>query len=159
MNLSWFPLSIFGAFIYGSFSFSLALVSEKIKNNESVQFGYGILLMIIQIPLVFIIFGIWAYKNKNDYKILVKNLNWKILALTLAFGILINPAHAMVINAGGSIGQQTMYSLAIIPVLIGSWFFFRERLNLQQWSGLILAGIGAFLMSYKNEKETLAFIE
>ena len=65
MNLSWFPLSIFGAFIYGSFSFSLALVSEKIKNNESVQFGYGILLMIIQIPLVFIIFGIWAYKKQK----------------------------------------------------------------------------------------------
>ena len=149
MNISWIPLSILSDFIYGSFSFSLTLVSDKIKNNESVQFGYGILLMIIQIPIVFIIFAIWAYKNKNDYKILVKNLDWKILALTLAFGILINPAHAMVINAGGSIGQQTMYSLAILPVLFGGWFILKERLTIMQWIGIVLAGSGTILMNSK----------
>ena len=85
-------------------------------------------------------------------------MDWKIILLTIAVGFLIGPVHTLVINAGGSIGQQTMYTLAIIPVLLGSWFFFKESLSLKQWVGLVFAGIGAFLMTSKETESMESMI-
>ena len=42
-----------------------------------------------------------------------------------------------------------MMSLSIIPIILGSRLFLGEVLTNKQWLGLILAGIGAFLMGSK----------
>ena len=152
MKSYWFPLSLFGALIYGSFSLLLELVSPKIKSSESAQFGYGLILAVIQIPIVIIAYGLWHYYNPKDSKILIKNLDWKIIAATIVVGFLIGPVHTLVINAGGTVGQQTMYSLAIIPVLLGGWFFLKERLTKKQWVGIGCAALGAYLMSTSKDK-------
>ena len=103
-------------------------------------------------------YAIWRNKEKNTAIMLEKNISWKIVALTLVVSIMITPMHALVINQGGSVGQQMMYALAIIPVLIGSRIFFNERLNNKQIAGLVLAGLGAFLMGSKTA-ETFDTIE
>ena len=158
MKFNWVPLSLFGALIYGSFSLLLGLISPKIKQDEDAQFGYGIFLTFLQVPISIIFYLIWAKLNPKSNKVLIKNVDWKIILLTIAVGFLINPAHTMVINAGGSVGQQTMYSLAIIPVLLGSWFFFKETLSMKQWLGLVFAGIGAFLMASKETESMESMI-
>lgn len=153
MKNYWIGLSLFGAFIYGSFSLLLELVDPKIKADESAQFGYGIFLAVIQIPIIIISYLLWHYYNPKSRKVLLKNINWKLIAVTIIAGFLIGPVHTLVINAGGSIGQQTMYSLAIIPVLIGGRIFLKEKLNIKQWGGILFAALGAYLMSTGEHKE------
>tara|TARA_A200000113_G_scaffold106241_1_gene95461 strand:+ start:1562 stop:2047 length:486 start_codon:yes stop_codon:yes gene_type:complete len=157
-SLSWIPLSLIGALFYGTFSFMLSFVDDKIKKSESAQFGYGMILAIASGILAAIMYAIWRIKEKNTAIMLEKNISWKIVALTLVVSIMITPMHALVINQGGSVGQQMMYALAIIPVLIGSRIFFNERLNNKQIAGLMLAGLGAFLMGSKTA-ETFDAIE
>ena len=149
-NLTWFPLSLLGALFYGTFSFMLSFVDSKIKRSESAQFGYGMILAMASGLLAAIMYVIWRIKDKNTAIMLEQNISWKIVAATLVVSIMITPMHALVINQGGSVGQQTMYALAIIPVLIGSRIFFGERLNNKQIAGLVLAGIGSFLMGSKT---------
>ena len=68
----------------------------------------------------------------------------------ILFAVSTNPVHSIVINAGGSLGQQTMYSLAIaIPVLIAGYFISSESLKSIQWLGILLAVIGTVLMNSK----------
>lgn len=152
MKNYWFPLSLIGAAIYGSFSLLLELVDPKIKADENAQFGYGLILAVIQIPIIIISYGVWHLYNPKARKVLINNLNWKIIAMTILFGFSIGPVHTLVINAGGSVGQQTMYSLAIIPVLVGGWFFLKESLSRKQWIGIIFAAVGAYLMSTGTDK-------
>jgi drug/metabolite transporter (DMT)-like permease len=152
MKSYWLPLSLFGALIYGSFSLLLELISPKIKSSESAQFGYGLILAVIQIPIVIIAYSLWHYYNPKDSKILIKNLDWRIITATILVGFLIGPVHTLVINAGGSVGQQTMYSLAILPVLIGGWVLMKERLTKKQWVGIGCAALGAYLMSTGKDK-------
>lgn len=152
MKNYWFPLSLFGAFIYGSFSLLLELVAPKIKADENAQFGYGLILAVIQIPLIIISYSVWHMYNPKSRKVLINNLDWKIIVATIVFGFLIGPVHTLVINAGGSVGQQTMYSLAIIPVLLGGWFFLKENLTRKQWIGIVFAALGAYLMSTSKDK-------
>ena len=152
MKNYWFPLSLFGAIIYGSFSLLLEMISPKIKADENAQFGYGLILAVIQIPIIIISYSIWHFYNPKSRKVLIKNLDWKIIAATIVIGFLIGPVHTLVINAGGSIGQQTMYSLAIIPVLIGGWFLLKETLTRKQWAGIAFAALGAYLMSTGKDK-------
>jgi len=149
-KMSWVPLSLLGATLYGSFSFMLSFVDPKIKKSESAQFGYGTLLVIISGILGTIIHSVWRVYDKQAAAILDKHISWWVIAVTLIFSIMISPMHALVINQGGSVGQQMMYSLAIIPVLIGSRYFFGEQLSAKQWAGLAFAGVGAFLMSSKT---------
>tara|TARA_B100000035_G_C20990468_1_gene549903 strand:- start:140 stop:616 length:477 start_codon:yes stop_codon:yes gene_type:complete len=158
MKVNWVPLALLGAIIYGSFSFLLSAISPKIKQDEDAQFGYGIFIPFLQVPISILFYLIWAKLNPKSNKILIKNVDWKIILLTIAVGFLIGPVHTLVINAGGSIGQQTMYTLAIIPVLLGSWFFFKESLSLKQWIGLVFAGIGAFLMTSKETESMESMI-
>lgn len=149
-SLTWVPLSLLGALFYGTFSFMLSFVDSKIKKSESAQFGYGMILAIVSGMLAAVMYFVWRIKDKKTAIMLEQNIDWKIIALTLVVSIMITPMHALVINQGGSVGQQTMYALAIIPVLVGSRIFFGERLSYKQITGLILAGIGSFLMSSKT---------
>ena len=148
--ITWIPLSLFGAFLYGTFSFMLSFVDKKIKNSESAQFGYGMILAMGSGIIALIVYLAWKHKEPKTAKMLEGNMNWKIIIITLLFSVMITPAHTLVINQGGSVGQQMMYSLAIIPVLVGSRYFFKEKLNTKQWIGLVFAGIGAYLMSGKT---------
>ena len=150
--INWLPLSIIGAFLYGMFSFLLSFIDPKIKENESAQFGYGMILGITSGILALIMYFIWRYNNNKTAIMLEQKINWKIVALTLLFSIMITPMHTLVINKGGSVGQQTMYALAIIPVLVGSKYIYQEKLSKQQILGLVLAGIGAYFMSGKDVK-------
>ena len=148
--IDWVPIALFGALIYGSFSLMLAMVDKKIRSDKLAQVGYGLILSMcsgVVAALIFFLFYKKHYKKHAD--VVLQNINWKIVIGTLIFSVLIQPTHTMVMNEGGSIGQQTMYSLAIIPVLLGTWFFFGEVLTIKQWIGLVFAGIGAFLMGYK----------
>lgn len=147
MKSNWFPFSLLGAFIYGSYSLLLEMVSPELKAHQGAQFGYGLLLVVLQTPIILLLYKLWSMYNKEDNKILLKNLNWKIMLSTMLFNVLIGPVHILVINAGGSVGQQAMYSLAIIPVLIGGRIIFKESLNLKQWLGIGMAASGAYLMS------------
>lgn len=148
--ITWIPLSLFGAFMYGTFSFMLSFVDDNIRKSISAQFGYGMILVILSGIIALFMYLGWKYREPKTAKMLEKNLNWSVIVVTLLFSIMITPAHTLVINKGGSVGQQTMYSLAIIPVLVGSWYFYEEHLNHKQWIGLIFAGIGAYLMSGKT---------
>ena len=152
MKNYWLSLSIFGAFIYGSFSLLLELVNSKIKADDDAQFGYGLFLAVIQIPIIIIAYSLWHYYNPKSRKVLLKNINWRLMGATIIAGFLIGPVHTLVINAGGSVGQQTMYSLAIIPVIIGGRLFLKEKLNSKQWTGIVFAALGAYLMSTGKDK-------
>ena len=85
-------------------------------------------------------------------KVLLKNINWRLIGATIIAGFLIGPVHTLVINAGGSVGQQTMYSLAILPVIIGGRIFLKEKLNRKQWAGIVFAALAAYLMSTGKDK-------
>lgn len=147
---TWVPLSLLGAFLYGTFSFMLSFVDEKIKKSESAQFGYGMILAIASGILALVMYSVWRMRDKKTAKMLEANIDWRIVVVTLIFSIMITPMHALVINQGGSVGQQTMYALAIIPVLIGSRIVYGEQLSHSQIGGLVIAGIGAYLMSGKS---------
>lgn len=142
----WVPLSLLGAFIYGSMSFSLGFVDKKIKASEWSQFGYGLLVCVFSGTLSLVTLLIWRHFDKKNSAILENNIDWRIFFATVILNAIINPMHSLVMNAGGSVGQQTMYSLAIIPVLAGSRIYFGEVLSMKQWLGLGLAGVGGFLM-------------
>jgi drug/metabolite transporter (DMT)-like permease len=152
MKNYWVPLSIIGAIIYGSFSLLLELVDPAIKKDTNAQFGYGLFLGFVQIPIIIISYALWYYLYPESRKVLLKNINWKIIALTIIVGILIGPIHTLVINAGGSVGQQTMYSLAIVPVIFGGWYLLKEELTTKQWIGIAFAALGAYLMSSGKHK-------
>ena len=152
MRNYWFSLSLFGAFIYGSFSLLLELVDSKIKADDDAQFGYGLFLAVIQIPIIIIAYSLWHYYNPKSRKVLLKNINWRLIGATIIAGFLIGPVHTLVINAGGSVGQQTMYSLAILPVIIGGRIFLKEKLNRKQWAGIVFAALAAYLMSTGKDK-------
>ena len=149
-SLGWLPLAIIGALIYGSYSLMLMMVHNKIKKDKIAQIGYSFILSmcfgLIITPIYFFYFNI---HHKEKANIILKYIDWKIVLALLMIGLLSGPLHLVVLNAGGSIGQQTMMSLSIIPVLVGSWLFFGQTLNIKQLIGLILAGIGAFLMGSK----------
>ena len=149
-SVGWLPLAIIGALIYGSYSLMLMMVHDKIKKDKIAQIGYSLVLSmcfgLIITPIYFFYFNV---HHKEKANIILKYIDWKIVLALLMIGLLSGPLHLLVLNAGGSIGQQTMMSLSIIPVLVGSWLFFGQTLNIKQLIGLILAGIGAFLMSSK----------
>ena len=152
-DYAWFPLALLGAFVYGSYSFLLSFMDPALKADKNAQLGYGVLLGLLNIPINVIVFYFWdkEYKETSS-KVLWKNINWKILLVTVFIRVLTDPVHAVVINAGGAVAQQTMYSLAIVPVLIGSWVFFKQSLTKKQWVGLILACLGCWLMGDKSKK-------
>ncbi len=156
-DYTWFPLSLIGALVYGGYSMLLSLMNPQLKADKNAQLGYGVLLALVNIPLNIIAFYFCdkEYK-KTASKVLWNNLNWKVVGVTVLIRFLIDPVHAVVINAGGAVAQQTMYSLAIIPVLLGSWIVFKESLTLKQWIGLFMAGGGAWLMGVKSEKKHIA---
>ena len=146
MNSYWLPIALFGAFIYGSFSFLLSFLDKKIKNNYKAQIIFGALLNFPQLILYYILFFIWYLFNKDKIGILIKNINWIIAFITIIFDLLTNPIHALVINAGGSVGQQTMYSLTIFPVIILGYFFLKQKIKIRQIIGILVASFATFLM-------------
>lgn len=146
MGITWLPQALLGAFIYGSYSFLLSYVSPEIKKDQGAQLGYGLTLGLARIPIAIILYVIWAHKQKTSKDTLHKFINWKIILLTLAFGCLIDPVHTLVVNAGGSVGHQTMYSLSILPVLIGSYLIFSKNLNVKNWIGIAASCLGMWLM-------------
>lgn len=150
MKSYWLPLAILGAVIYGTFSLLLGVVSPEIKKDTKAQFGFGLLIAIIAIPLNTTMFFIWKNKYPKSYATLFKYINWPMFLLLVIIAISTNPVHTLVFNAGGSLGQQTMYSLAIVPVILGSALFLKEHLNIKQWIGIVLAGLGTFFMTSKK---------
>lgn len=150
-GVHWVPVALFGALLYGSFSLMFAMVDNNIKNDKLAQIGYGLILSMgsgIVASLIYFLYYRLHYKKQAD--VLMKYINWKVVAITLLCSVMINPIHTLVMILGGSVGQQTMYSLAIVPLLLGMWFYFGETLTMYQWVGLVLAGSGSFLMGYKN---------
>ena len=149
-SVGWVPLALFGALVYGSYSLMLMMVHDKIRKDKIAQVGYSLIFSIcfgiIITPIYFLYFNV---HHKEKANIVLKYIDWKIVLALLVIGLSIGPVHVLVMNAGGSIGQQTMMSLSIVPTLIGSWLFFGQVLNIKQWIGLILAGVGAFLMGSK----------
>jgi drug/metabolite transporter (DMT)-like permease len=145
-HMEWIPISLLGAGVYGVFSFMLSFIHEDIKNDESAQLGYGLIIAICAGILAAVMYTLWRTSNGKSAKLLESSLNYKVIAATLLFALMTNPIHAMAINKGGSVGQQVMYGLAIVPVLVLSWHFHGEQLSYKQWVGLALAGSGAFLM-------------
>lgn len=149
MKSYWLWLSLLGAFLYGTFSLLFGIVAPEIKQDTAAQFGYGLLIAIVAFPINTAIFLYWMYKNKKSGKVLLKHINWVLFLLLVVFGAATNPLHSIVFNSGGSLGQQTMYSLAIIPVLLGGWFLLNERLTPLQWLGIGCAGLGTIFMNSK----------
>jgi drug/metabolite transporter (DMT)-like permease len=143
-------LSLLGALLYGTFSFLLSFIDEKIKKSESAQFGYGIILAMASGILALVMYLVWRMRENKTANMLESNIDWRIIALILLCSIMITPMHAMVINQGGSVGQQTMYAVAIIPLIIGSKIIYGEQLSHSQIGGFVFAGIGAYLMSGKS---------
>jgi drug/metabolite transporter (DMT)-like permease len=149
MKSYWLWLALLGALLYGTFSLLFGIVAPEIKADTAAQFGYGLLIAIVAFPINTSLFLFWRHKNKKSNKTLFKHINWTLFILLVLFGAATNPLHSIVFNTGGSLGQQTMYSLAILPVLFGGWFILKERLTIMQWIGIILAGSGTFLMNSK----------
>ncbi len=152
MNKYWIYFALLGALWYGVFSFSLGIVDPVIKNDKNLQLGYGILVNAIAFPIQISSLLIWQYLYKKSAKNLYKKMRWFPLLLIVLFGIGITPLHTLVVNTGGSLGQETMYTLAIIPVLFFSWLLLNEKLKRRQWFGIFLAGISILLMKYNPSK-------
>lgn len=150
MKSYWFPIAVLGALIYGTFSLLLGVVSPEIKKDSNAQLGFGLMIAIIAIPVNLTMFFIWKYKYPKSYETLFKYINWPVFFLLVIIAITTNPVHTLVFNAGGSLGQQTMYSLAIVPVILGSWLILKEHLNTKQWLGIVIAGLGTFFMTSKK---------
>lgn len=149
---NWLPVTAMAALLYGLYSFSFAFISPNLKANHNAQFGYGVLIALLSIPINVIGLYIWWKKNPSDAKVLMSNLSWKLLLFTILVRFTIDPIHTVVINSGGSIANQTMYTLAILPVLAGMYYFFHERLLKTQWFGLVLAALAMFFMGYTPGK-------
>ena len=147
MKFSWVPLAILGAFVYGSYSFLLGYVAPEIKQHQGAQMGYGLTLGIARIPISIILYAVWYFTSKQDRTYLHQYINWKTILLTLIFGILIDPVHTLVVNAGGSVGHQAMFSLSIIPVILGGLFFFHKHLGIRKWIGIVLSCASMWLMT------------
>jgi drug/metabolite transporter (DMT)-like permease len=147
MDITWIPLALLGAFIYGMYSLLLDCVAPEIKGNQEAQVGYGLTLGLARIPVALILYWLWARKQKTGKLVLHKYINWKIILLTLVFGCLIDPVHTLVVNAGGSVGHQTMFSLSIIPVIVGGYFLFHKHLTIKKWIGIVVSCAGMWLMS------------
>jgi drug/metabolite transporter (DMT)-like permease len=151
MSFTWLGISLLGAFIFGCYSFLLGLVHPAIKNNDNTQFAYGLIIDSFRglVSIIFLFF--WKYNQPKNSKILEYNLNWNIILLTIIFGVVSTPVHGLVMVKGGSIGHQIMFSLGIIPILFGSWFYFGKKLDYRQWIGLFLSVISTFLMTYHEK--------
>lgn len=149
-SVGWIPLALFGAFIYGSYSLMLMMVHENIRKDKIAQIGYSLILsMCFGLVITPIYFLYYNTHHKKHADILLKYIDWKFVVLLLVVGLAGGPLHLLVLNSGGSVAQQTMMSLSIIPIVLGSRLFLGEVLTTKQWLGLILAGIGAFLMGNK----------
>ena len=146
MNQYWVYYAIFGAFIYGTFSFLLSFIDKNLKNDLMAQLGLGFLVNVASIPFYIAGFYIWHILNPGKIPILLKNVKWIIIILVMFLDLMTSPFHSLVINTGGSLGQQTMYSLTIIPLLILNFIVFNERLNKIQWLGIVIAIIATSLM-------------
>ena len=149
MKINWFPLAVFGALIYGTFSALFLLVPEKIKQDEQAQIGYALMIVLFSLPVNLIILSLINAKSPVSLKNVWKHTNWILFSLIIIINIIYNPLHSLIVNTGGSLGQETTYTLAIIPVLLGSWYFLNERLTNIQWVGIAFAAAGTFLMDFK----------
>lgn len=147
MNKHWINFALFGALWYGIYSFLLEFIDKEISNSLNLSLGYGLLIGCLGTPLVFIIYGIIHIYLYPYTKIVFTNLNWKIFYYTALLAVLTLPLHSLVINSGASLGQEVMYTTAIIPVLIFSWYFHKERLSKRHWLGIVLAAFSVFLMN------------
>ena len=145
----WFELALIGALAYGSFSLIFSMVHKSIKRDMNAQIAYGSLVDVMTFPFVLVIFLLWSYRYPESYTILMDNMNCPLFMVFILFAVSTKPVHSIVINAGGSLGQQTMYSLAIVPVLIAGYFISSESLKSIQWLGILLAVIGTVLMNSK----------
>tara|TARA_Y100000816_G_scaffold291665_1_gene283761 strand:+ start:8787 stop:9245 length:459 start_codon:yes stop_codon:yes gene_type:complete len=150
MDKSWIGLSLLGALAYGIFSLIFSLVHKKIKKDSSAQVTYASLVDTLTFPFSLVFFIIWSYYYPESYQTLFDHINWPLFFVFVLFSVSTNPVHSLVINAGGSLGQQTMYSLAILPVLLGGYFMSGERLTPTQWIGIFLASLGTFFMTSKT---------
>ena len=65
---------------------------------------------------------------ESSFNIVYKNINWIPFILTCFLSLAVLPLHSLVINSGGPIGQEIMYTVAIIPVIIFSRY--KKRLTL-----------------------------
>ena len=146
MNNNWLIIALIGALSYGTFSFLLSFISNNIKNNRKLEFIYGNMVTLYSLFFSYIIFGIWFFFNKDKSKILFDNLNWFIVLITILFDMGTNPIHTAVINSGGSVGQQTMYSLTIIPVIVLGYLILNQRIKYLQIMGIILASLATLIM-------------
>ena len=123
-------------------------MAPEIKGNQQAQVCCGLTLGLARIPVAFILYWLWARKQKKTGKLVLhKYINWKIILLTLVFGCLIDPVHTLVVNAGGSVGYQTMFSLSDIPVIVGGYFLFHKHLTIKKRIGIVVACAGMWLMS------------
>ena len=146
MNNNWLIIALIGALSYGTFSFLLSFISNNIKNNRKLEFIYGNMVNLYSLFFSYIIFGIWFFFNQDKSKILFDNLNWFIVLITILFDMGTNPIHTAVINSGGSVGQQTMYSLTIIPVIVLGYLVLNQRIKYLQIMGIILASLATLIM-------------
>ena len=146
MNNNWLIIALIGALSYGTFSFLLSFISNNIKNNRKLEFIYGNMVNLYSLFFSYIIFGIWFFYNQDKSKILFDNLNWFIVLITILFDMGTNPIHTAVINSGGSVGQQTMYSLTIIPVIVLGYLVLNQRIKYLQIMGIILASLATLIM-------------
>ena len=146
----WIIIALFGAIIYGSFSLLLTFLNDKLKKNHKLIFGYGLFVDLWRIIPYFFLLCTILFIKPEIYNIVKDNMDFKILLLVAFISAFITPIHALVVNKAGTVGQETMYTLAIIPVMIGGYFVLNERLSLYQLLGIILGGVGTIFMSMKN---------
>lgn len=146
MDQYWVYYAILGAFIYGTFSFLLSYIDKNLKNDLMAQLGLGFVVNVASIPFYISAFYIWHLLNPGKIPILLKNIKWVVIFLVILLDLMTSPIHSLVINTGGSLGQQSMYSLTIIPLLILNYLIFNERLNRIQWLGILIAIIATSLM-------------
>tara|TARA_Y100000816_G_scaffold291665_1_gene283760 strand:+ start:8308 stop:8757 length:450 start_codon:yes stop_codon:yes gene_type:complete len=149
MKMHWFPIALFGALVYGTFSTLFTLVPKEIKEDKNAQIGYALLIVLFSLPVNMLMLAYIHRKSPISTKNVFKYTNWWLFSLLIFINLIYNPLHSLIINSGGSVAQETTYALSILPVLFGSWYFLNERLSFYQWMGVALAASGAFLMDYK----------
>ena len=151
LDKNWLLISIFGALIYGVFSLLFGILPDEIKKDEMAQLGYGMLIVMFSLPIHLCFLGTINRVSPKSIETLYKYFSWKILAFLCITNVIYNPLHSLIFNAGGTLGHQITYTAAIIPVLLGGYFFLNEKLGIRHWVGILLAGLGTFFMTMKPE--------
>jgi len=148
MNNLWIFLSLIATIVSAIYVICLKLIDNSKYNNY--------IFLAITFFITGIISLIYLITSKNNRKLFISNVDYKLFIYTFLFAFIIilnNYCIQLAVEYSPNIGySHLIINLNIIITLIAGYFLFKQKLNLMTFIGIIISLIGiSIIIKYTNK--------